>query len=380
MNIFNEIDLISGKTMNFRLELEKAEGRKIMGYFCSYVPEELIHAAGFIPYRMRAVESAGTKDSSGYFSSTNCSYVRHCFDKALNGKFNFLDGLVFMNGCDHSRRMYDNWLHAGIKPDFMHFLTVPHILSGMAVDQYTGQLNKLKSSIENAFQVNITPSALEESVSLYNKKRALLRTISEMRKHDIVPVRGSEFLKIMSATTAIPVEDSITILQDIIKNLDGRSVSSGNDIRVVFTGCGTEEVEYLELIEDCGASIVADKICLGSPYYATLVKENTDDPVSALSERYLTNLSCPRMVDDFRRRIQSIKQTIESFHADALILDKLEFCTYFSGESLLFQKEMKELGVPVIALDREFLGGNTGQIKTRVQAFCEKVNNLKAKI
>jgi 2-hydroxyglutaryl-CoA dehydratase, D-component. len=60
--------------------------------------------------------SSGTTRADAYYSSINCSFVKNCFDKALNGDFDFLDGVVFLNGCDHSRRMYDNWRFAKMNP------------------------------------------------------------------------------------------------------------------------------------------------------------------------------------------------------------------------------------------------------------------------
>ncbi len=125
MKILEKINDISASTVNSVLAEAKNDGKKIMGYFCSYVPEEIIHAAGFIPYRMRAIENSGTTLADTYFAPTVCSFTRQCFDKALNGDFDFLDGLIFMNGCDHNRRLYDNWRYAEIKPDFLHMLSVP---------------------------------------------------------------------------------------------------------------------------------------------------------------------------------------------------------------------------------------------------------------
>ena len=55
-----------------------------MGYFCSYGPEEVITAAGILPFRMRATGSTGTELADTYLSSINCSFCRHCFNTVFH--------------------------------------------------------------------------------------------------------------------------------------------------------------------------------------------------------------------------------------------------------------------------------------------------------
>ena len=185
MEILKEIEETAKRTCNPCLEKAKRSGKRIIGYFCSYVPEELIHAAGLIPYRMRAVESSGTSLGDSYFSSTNCTFVRHCLDKGLRGDFDFLDGIIFVNGCDQSRRLYDNWKYAGIRPEFLYMLPVPYVISDTSLKQYTEEVVKLKEKLGETFNTNITDEALHNSISLYNRKRDLLSRISESRKNNL---------------------------------------------------------------------------------------------------------------------------------------------------------------------------------------------------
>ncbi|MDI6795643.1 MAG: 2-hydroxyacyl-CoA dehydratase family protein, partial [Desulfatibacillaceae bacterium] len=107
-----QLQEIAGAIKNPFLEKAIEQKKPVMGYFCSYVPEEILHAAGFVPYRMRAVGSTGTARGDTYFTAINCSFVRRCFDQILSGEYDFLAGAIVQNGCDHSRRIYDNWRDA----------------------------------------------------------------------------------------------------------------------------------------------------------------------------------------------------------------------------------------------------------------------------
>ena len=378
MKIFEEIDQIASTPFNATLDAAKKDGKKIIGYFCSYIPEEIIHAAGFIPYRMRAVENKGTTLADTYFAPTVCSFTRQCFDKALNGDFDFLDGVIFMNGCDHNRRMYDNWRYAGIKPDFLFMLSVPHTMADTSIQAYKEDLLELKTAIESQLGVTITEDKLKDAIRLYNRKRQLLSQLSETRKKKNVPIKGSEFLSIMLAITALPIDTVIKMLEAVLAEIDGRVVNSDSDLRIFLSAACMEEVDHIRLIEDGGSIVVADKICLGAPHFNTLVDE-TISPFDAMAKRYLTHLSCPRMMDDIHRRLQYMHDQIEAYDIDAVISEKLEFCTLMAGEIFMHKKELARTNLPFLATDRELYGGGTGQLKTRLQAFFEQVRNIKTK-
>jgi benzoyl-CoA reductase/2-hydroxyglutaryl-CoA dehydratase subunit BcrC/BadD/HgdB len=375
--ILDETRELASLTNNHYLEEAKRQGKKIIGYFCSYMPEEIIHAAGFVPYRMRAVDSKSTTKADAYYSSINCTFVKHCFNKALNGDFNFLDGVVFVNGCDHSRRMYDNWRYAGIGPSFLYMFFAPHMINNAALEYFSLECGKLKSSIEKHFNVSITEESLKTSIELYNRKRRLLAEIYALRKNKDVPIKASELLGVMLAVTAVPVEKAIDILADVKKFIEGRVVSKPDDMRLFISGGCIEELEHLELIEDCGCVIVADNICLGTRHFLDEVGTE-ENPLQAIARRYLSHLSCPRMMGDFQRRLDYLLGVSKEYGIDGAIIEKLKFCDIWGGEMYLHRVESKNRGIPLLALERELYGGGAGQVKTRVQAFLEKLKNKQA--
>ena len=374
MDLFEKIKLLAKKDSNEFLESAIKDGKKVIGYFCSYVPEEIIHAAGFIPYRMRAVASNGTSKGDVYFSAINCTFVRHCFHKALQGDFHFLDGIIFMNGCDHCRRVYDNWRHADIKPDFRYMFVAPHVVNKTAHKRFIDEIIKFKQEIGKHYNVRITDDALRESIRLYNRKRSLLAELYDSRKQSILPIRGSELLNILLAITMMPVEASITLLEDVKREIRTRVASSENDLRIFLAAGCVEESDHLELIEECGGAIVADNICYGARHLDSLIDE-TADPVRGIAARYLDHVSCPRMIDDFRRRMDFLNNAVKEFSVDAIIAEKLKFCDLWGGEIYIIRKESKKRGFPVLALERELYGAGEGQIRTRIQAFFEQIRN-----
>lgn len=354
------------------------EGRRAIGYFCSYVPEEIITAAGFIPYRMRGVGSEGTELADTYYSSTNCMYPRHILDLAMKGRYDFLDGIIFSNSCDHTRRLYDIWLEAlPGRPDFLHFLDVPHLMGEIQERRYRDILQDMIEAVERNFGCTVSSENLVRAVKSYNTRRQLLRSIYDKRRAGSPAFRGSDFLSLMLAVTALPVDRGNEILSEIDNELKDIPFSGENDtIRAVLAGGCMEETSYLEMIENSGITIVEDNSCLGWRHFDGDISEE-GDPLMNIGKRYLNHLSCPRMSNDYNRRLSHVREIVKDGRADAVILGKMPFCILYSGETHLFREESKKYGYPLLVIERGYGDKSEGQYKTRIQAFAEEVKNRK---
>lgn len=149
--------------VNPEIESWRKQGGKVVGYFCSAVPEEIVTAAGLMPFRMRATGSEGTVLSDAYFSNINCSFPRHCFNTALLGKYDFLEGVICISSCDHLRRVYDNWKRY-VKTPFLEMLSLPRKTDELQVGWYHDELLNLRKSLEKHFGVKITDERLKEAI------------------------------------------------------------------------------------------------------------------------------------------------------------------------------------------------------------------------
>lgn len=372
-----DVESIAGAMENRAITAAVAEGRPVVGYLCSYVPGEIIHAAGAVPYRLRAVGSRSTVRADAYYGARNCSFIRHVFDRALSGACDFLSGMVFMNGCDHSRRMFDNWRDAR-NGDFLHLMAVPHKTGETALAQYESECRLLARTLEERLGTRVTHHALSNSIVLFNRKRRLLKQIASLRSARPAAITGSEFLSVALAVTALPPEDAVTLLEECRNALAGRDVSRKYSVRLVLMGGCMEDVDHLRLIEEAGGAIVADNLCLGSRLFEGEVDED-GDPVKAIARRYLTRTACPRMIDGAGKRIDWLYRAIEETGADAVLAEKLMFCDLWGGEIFIQKSEAQKRQTPFLSLERELYGGGSGQHATRLQAFFETVANRKKK-
>jgi len=357
--------------VNPQIQSWKRQGGKVVGYFCAAVPEEIITAAGLLPFRMRATGSTGTELSDAYFSSINCSFPRHCFNLALKGEFGFLDGVVCVNNCDNIRRIYDNWKRQ-LPNTFLHIMGLPRKTGDPQVEWYREEIDNLKKTLEEHFGVEITDVKLREAIKLHNETRRLLRRLYDLRKKKNPAISGADTLAITVASTAMPKEQYNRLLTKLLSDLSSSEGISDYRARLLLMGGILDDPAYIKVIEDQGGLVVADSLCFGSRILWADVNEKTKEPIAALARYYVAERpSCPRTFGDYERRIGLVKEMVRDFEVDGIILERLAFCDHWGFEQATIENDLKEADIPCLIMDREYILSGVGQLRTRVQAFLE---------
>ncbi len=358
----------------------KEEGKKIVGYTCSYAPDEIFHAAGILPYRIRGHGADETTIGDTYFGPFICSLPKCMLQLAGTGAFGFLDGVVIVPGCDSMRRLDDCWRKAGediagVVPQFFFHFAVPHKFAAYTVDWFEGEIRRLIEAVERHFDVRITEERLRDSIELYNRGRSLLEELERMRRLPAPPFTGAEALSVVIAGSAIPrdaynelLEEFIAVHRAVPRGIEGRR-------RLMLVGSASDDTAFVRLIEGERALVVADNLCFGARFHNDRVDEGGRDPVRALAERYLRRSDCPRMYGDYRRRLEILVDTIRSASVDGVILQNIRFCDLHGAENGLFERDLEALGVPCMRIEREY-GPlvETGRLKMRLDAFLERID------
>jgi len=349
----------------------REKGGKVIGCFCSYVPEEIITSAGLLPFRIRATGSTGMAEADAYLSYNNCSFARHCLSMGLRGELDFLEGAVWLNTCDHVRRIYDNWRRK-IETPFLHFLSLPRKAGEMQVDWFRGELVDFKEALEAHLGMTITPERLWEAIRLHNETRRLQRQLYDLRKGDSPPITGAQVLAVMVASTAMPRERYNQLLKELLDRASGTEGHAQYRARLMIIGGILDDPAYVDVIEDLGGLVVADSLCFGSRICWSDVDEGAGDPIHALARYHiLERPACPRMFGQQPQRAEFVRDMIREFRIDGVIGERIVFCDYWSGEHFILTRQLRDEGIPFLKLDREYLLDSVGQLRTRVQAFLE---------
>ena len=349
------------------------QGGKVMGYFCSYGPEEIITATGMVPIRMRASGSTGTELADAYLSSINCSFCRHCFNMGLQGEHDFIEGVVWLNNCDHVRRIYDNWKRK-VKTPLTHMMSLPKLTTEVQVEWFREELAIFREALEKHLGVTITDEKLREAIKLHNGTRRLLRRLYELRKKDNPPITGAETLSVVVASTAMPREQFNQMLRELLEELSEAEGIKDYRARLMIVGSILDDPAYIKVIEEQGGLVVTDSLCFGSRIIWNEVDEKSSDPLAALARYYIQDKpACPRMFDTQPKRSKFVRDMVKEFKVDGVIGERMIFCDLWTGEHFMLDGDLKEEGVPFMKLDREYIMAGVGQLRTRAQAFLESI-------
>lgn len=356
----------------------KATGGKVVAYSCSYVPDEVFHAAGILPYRLRSVGVEEMTIADTYFGPFVCSVPKCMLQLAGAGKYRFLDGVVITPGCDSMRRLDECWRkaaeeHEGILPRFFFHFGVPHKSSEHTVRWFAQEIRRLIAAVEAHFDVTITEEALGASIRTYNRGRELLGALEQRRRLPAPALSGAEALAVVLASVATPREGYNEALEALLGRLHAIDDRYAGRARLLLVGSASDDVELLRVLEGETAVVVADNLCFGVRAQEDRVAEQ-GDPVQALAQRYLSKNECPRMYGQYELRLRQLRETIDAAGVEGAVLQNVRFCDLHGAENGLFERDLEAAGVPCVRVERE-CGQlvDTGRLRLRVHALVERI-------
>jgi bzd-type benzoyl-CoA reductase N subunit len=358
----------------------KAGGGRVIGYICIYPPVELITAAGLVPFRITGSLDPVTGADS-FLEPMTCPFVRSCLDLAVKKEFDFTGGVIWPHSCDNVQKVFDIWKHYA-PSEFFHYLDVPHMTGPSSFEFFFEELINLKESLEEYTGEHVTEEKINEAIKAHNENRALLRELSGLRKQDPPLLRGSEMMEIMLAATALPVGECNDLLRAVIGEVQSRDDGPGKkSARLLLYGSEVDDVSLLRLLEDSGANVVIEDICMGSKHWLHDVATD-GDPLANIAKRYLEKITCPRTFrftagghdDDLEARFGYILDMAREYNVNGAVLYVLMFCDTFEFDAPDVRDYLKEKGVPSLHLEDDYSLSGIDGFKTRIKAFLEMIS------
>jgi len=214
---------------------------------------------------------------------------------------------------------------------------------------------------------------MRSGIARHNELLEVMRAIGEMRKKDKPPVSGTDFHTVLLAAAVSPQDMVLNQLRKYLAALQATpDPGISHRARVLLVGSQMDDPEYVRVIESQGALVVADRFCTGSLPGLDPVPEQ-GDPIHALAEHYLRKTSCPRMMEEFDARVRDIVGAAREYAVHGVIVQAMKFCDCWGVEAAPLTRALRDAGLPVLRLEREYALTGEGQLRTRVQAFLESM-------
>jgi len=362
-----------------KIKAAKEEGKKVVGFMCTYFPVELGLAAGVINVALCGTTQESIAVAERELPADLCPMVKSTYGRAVGDTcplFHLADCVVGETTCDGRKKMYE--LMSRIKP--MHVMDLPQKPDErQAQDHWVTEVRKLKEFIEEQLDVVITHDALRAAIKQTNRERSLMKEIHASRKHHPSPLLGMELVGISSLfgytiDRNTYTENLKTLLEEVKRRIRDKEFACGTERpRVLWTGLGNSLGcdKVLRLVEECGGVVVCQEGCGGITRIDDLIDEKKD-PIEAIAERYL-KITCSCMTPN-DTRFKQIDRLIPEYGVEGVLDLTWQFCHTFNIESFRVAELVKnKYGLPFLHIVTDFSQSDVGGLRVRIEAFIEQM-------
>uniref|UniRef100_A0A831ZXE3 2-hydroxyacyl-CoA dehydratase n=1 Tax=Desulfacinum infernum TaxID=35837 RepID=A0A831ZXE3_9BACT len=361
------------------LQEAKAQGRKVVGTFCVFVPEELVYAADAIQVGLCAGAEAGFDKAEKILPRNTCALIKSFVGFKLSRLCPFFESCDLIVGettCDGKKKAYE--IFADYAP--VYVMEIPQMKQACDRDLWKAEILRFKDTIENLTGRTITAESLKKAIGLINDRRRVLQRLNRLRAAEPTPISGRDVLLINQVSF---YDDPARFTQKISELCDeleqkiarGEGVVDGAQ-RVMLSGCpmAIPNWKLPYIIESSGAVVVGEESCVGTRNTRDLVDEEgqtLDAMLNALVDRYM-RIDCACFTPN-RERLDHIVAMARELKVKGVIHYGLSFCQPYGIESFKVEKALREAGIPMLAIETDYSMEDVEQLKTRVEAFVEMI-------
>ena len=368
---------------NELVEKAKADGGLAIEYTCFHIPEVLLNVGQCFSVRLRAPRTGSVDIATYYMSNYTCEFARALVERGIEGGFNFLDGLAGVDACSMMNRFYEHFelLKMNEKPNF--FVThcdMPYKVVDYSVRHYVKQMQiRLLDVMKEHYGVDVSDAAIRKAVEEHNEVCRIITEIGEMRKAENPVITGYEFHIICLVSYTCPKALILPYLRETLEELKTREPDPKPwyRARVAVIGSEIDDPGLIQMIEEAGAMVVADRFCYGSFPGREVIELKDDEPaLEQICLHYMEVSECARYISDekVQQRRDTADRLAREFNADGLIYEQMKYCDFWGFERALVSHIMaEERGWPVLSIDRLYNNKTSGQLRTRFQAFVESL-------
>lgn len=349
----------------------RERGGKVLGHFQVYFPEELAHAAGLLPVKVRGAQ-VERRMADSRFGSYLCSILRSSLELALSGRLE-VDLFVTHPICDAARNLAGVWARNLSVPARILYLP-QNANSPAAVPYLRGEYGRILREIQEIAGREVEDEDLARSIGVFNENRRLLRELYRLRREEPWKLLVDEAYVLVATGGLIPREEHNAILSAVLPRLRDRDVRRQDRIRVVFEG-GFCEQPPLDLLRAIGqfCYVVDDDLLIGLRWILEDVVPD-GDPLLALAEAYLEKSSYSPVQHDLRKpKERMLLERIRGARAEAAIVAAAKMCEPGLDEQVAYSRALDEAGIAHFITEFEERMTSFDHLQIQLETFTENL-------
>ncbi|MBU4012823.1 MAG: 2-hydroxyacyl-CoA dehydratase family protein [Proteobacteria bacterium] len=358
---------------------EKTAGRKVIGSFCVFVPEEIVLAADATLIGLCTGADFATEEVDKLLPRNTCSLIKSAFGFKVGKVCPYIESanmIVGENTCDGKKKSYE--ILKNLVPN-LYVMDLPQMKSDEGKALLKAEYLRFKEAVEKLTGISIDATRLKKGIDIVNNKRKAIHRLSDLRKADPSPISGLDALlanQVFFYDNPVRFTESVNkICDELKKRIEKKEgVFPKGTPRILLSGCpmAVPNWKLPWIIETSGAVIVGEESCVGERGARNLTDDSgntVDELMEAIINRYF-KVDCAIFTPN-PDRLDHIVEMVEKYQANGVVHYGLQFCQPYLMESMPVEKALEEKNIPTLRIDTDYSMEDVGQLKTRVEAFVE---------
>ncbi len=352
-----------------QLDLALGQGRKVVGVMPYFCPEELVYAAGMLPFGLWGA-TMKVSESKRYFPAFICSMLHTTLEMGIRGELNGLSAVMIPISCDSLKVMGANWQYSVPDIPVINVAYAQNRRMEAGTEFTRSQLVKIRRQLEQIAEREITDADLAEAVRVYNENRtAVLEFCAAAALHP-EKISAEERAVALKAGYFMDRAEHTGLLREAAELLRQVKSVPHRRHRIVTTGIMAEPEELLRILDDCGFSIAADQVASESVSCRTLTPI-TEDPLRGLAERYGQIEGCSVLFDPDKNRGRQLVELVRETGAEGVIWFMYKFCDPEEYDYVPVRKMLEEAGIPLLTVETDQQMTSFEKARSAAEAFAE---------
>lgn len=361
---------------NPRKQLDKylAEGKKAVGIFPYYAPEEIVYAAGIVPFGVWGGQGP-IEQAKNYFPTFYYSLALRCLEMALDGTLDGLSASMITTLDDTLRPFSQNYKVSAGRKIPMIFLNHGQHRKEEFGKKYNARIfNKAKEELEQICDVKITDENLKKAFEVYNENRAEKRKFIKLAAVHPQTIKASDRCYVLKSSYFMLKHEHTELLKKLNEKLEALPEESWDGVKVVTSGVITDNPGLLEVFDNYKVCVVADDVAHESRALKVDIDLSIEDPMLALADQFARMDEDPILYDpDIYKRPKYVLDLVKDNKADGCLLFMMNFNDTEEMEYPSLKQAFDKAKVPLIKMGYDQQMADFGQVKTQLETFNEIV-------
>lgn len=352
-------------------------GRKVIGYMPVYVPREIVHAAGMLPLGILG----GGADmevihGDAYYQSYICRIPRSTIEMAINGKLDFVDGMMFPSICDVIRNLSGIWKLL-FKDKYVRYFDAPqNFRAEVGGVFYANEMRELRDGLAKLGGREVSDDDMRRSIAVYNENRRWVNRVYDFRSDFPWKAPSAEVYLLMRAGMVLPPEEHTLLMREYLAAAEAANRPMRDNCRVVLTGafCEQPPLSLIKSLEMSGCYIVDDDLLLVSRWLLEDVPTE-GDPIENLSRAFLLHSAetAAKYEPDVARKGSYLIDTVRKRKADGVIFAAPSFCDPALLDKPMIISRIEPLGIPYIHIQYAENSSQMQPIREQSGTFADSI-------